>query len=176
MNASPRRLVVLRHAQAEPTAPSDEARPLTARGRADATAAGAWLAAQGVRVGSPAGAALVSAAVRARETYDAVAAAAGWEGGVTHDPGLYVAGPEAALDLVRATPDEVTTLVLVGHNPTMGFLAQLLEDGEGDPASAAAMAGAGFPTCAAAVLAFAGPWDELGAYLARLEAFHVARG
>ncbi len=176
MNASSRRLVLVRHAQAEPTAPSDAERPLTARGRRDAAVAGAWLAALGVRVGPPAGAALVSAALRARQTYDAMAAAAGWEGGVTHDPGLYSAGPEAVLDVVRAVDDDVTTLVLVGHNPTVGYLAQLLEDGEGEPAASTELATRGYPTCAAAVLGAAGTWDELGAYVARLEAFHVARG
>lgn len=176
MNARPRRLVVLRHAQAEPTAASDADRPLTAGGLAAARATGDWLAGVGVRVGPPGGVALVSAALRARQTYDAVAAAAGWEGGATHDPGLYSAGPDAALDLVRAVEKDVTDLVLVGHNPTMGYLAQLLDDGEGDQEATTALATRGFPPCAAAVLGLDGPWAGLTPGGARLAAFHVARG
>ena len=43
---TPHRLVVVRHAKAEPYGPTDFERELAARGRADAAAAGAWLAAQ----------------------------------------------------------------------------------------------------------------------------------
>lgn len=176
MNASLRRLVVLRHAQAEPSAATDAERPLSARGRTDAAAAGTWLAGLGLQVAPPAGAALVSAALRTRQTYDALAAAAGWEGGVTHDAGLYSAGPEAALDLVRETSEEVSTLLVVGHNPTMAYLAHLLDDGEGDDGATSEMLARGYPTAAAAVFAVGGSWADLGAGGARLEAFHVARG
>lgn len=176
MNASPRRLVVLRHAQAEPSAATDAERPLAARGRRDAAAAGTWLAGLGLEVAPPAGAALVSAALRTRQTYDALAAAAGWEGGATHDAGLYSAGPEAALDLVRETAEGVSTLVLVGHNPTMAYLAHLLDDGEGEDVATSEMVSRGYPTAAAAVFAVTGSWADLGPGRARLEAFHVARG
>ena len=176
MNARPRRLVVLRHAQAEPTAASDADRPLTAGGLAAARAAGEWLGGLGVRVAPPGGVALVSAALRTRQTYDAAAAAAGWEGSATHDPGLYSAGPDAALDLVRAVERDVADLVLVGHNPTMGYLAQLLDDGEGDQEATTALVTRGYPPCAAAVFRVDGPWVGLGPGGARLEAFHVARG
>lgn len=179
MNASPRRLVVLRHAQAEPSAASDAERPLSARGRADAAAVGTWLAGLGLDLAPPTSAALVSAALRTRQTYDALVAAAGWDGGAdaaTHDAGLYSAGPEAALDLVRETAGEVTTLLVVGHNPTMAYLAHLLDDGEGDPGAASEMVSQGYPTSAAAVFAVDVPWGDLGPGRGRLEAFHVARG
>jgi len=171
-----RRLVVLRHAQAESAAPSDAERPLSDRGRRDARAAGEWLSGLDLHALAPDGAALVSSALRTRQTYEALATGAGWEAQASYDEALYAAGPDAALDLVRATADATTALLLVGHNPTMGILAQLLDDGEGDLDATTALAGAGFPTCAAAVFAVTGPWDGLGAYTARLEAFHVARG
>ncbi|VXB51782.1 SixA phosphatase family protein [Nocardioides sp. AX2bis] len=179
MNARARRLVVLRHAQAEPSAATDAERPLSARGRTDAAAAGTWLAGLGIHVGPPTGSALVSAALRTRQTYDALAGGAGWEGGAEaarHDEGLYSAGPEAALDLVRETADEVSTLLVVGHNPTMAYLAHLLDDGEGDPGAGSEMVARGYPTCAAAVFAVDVPWADLAPGRARLEAFHVARG
>ena len=86
------------------------------------------------------------------------------------------AGPEAALDLVRETSEEVSTLLVVGHNPTMAYLAHLLDDGEGDDAATSEMVSRGYPTAAAAVFAVDGSWADLGPGRARLEAFHVARG
>jgi len=43
-----RRLVIMRHAKAEATAPSDHERALAARGRAEAQEAGRWLREQGI--------------------------------------------------------------------------------------------------------------------------------
>ena len=63
--------------------------------------------------------------------------------------------------------------MIVGHNPTMAMLAQLLDDGEGDAAAGERMAG-GFPTSAVAVFELNGSWADLEA--ARLTAFHVGRG
>ena len=171
-----RRLVVVRHAQAEGSATSDEERVLTARGRRDARAAGGWLGARVPGPDDPRGTqGLVSSARRAVETWDQLVHGSGWQVEAAHDEGLYVAGPDAALDLVRATSSEVTTLVLVGHNPTMGYLAPMLDDGEGDDEAATSMATSGFPTCTLAVLALEGAWADLEAGGARLEAFHVAR-
>ena len=174
MPSSSRRLVIVRHAQATSSAASDAERELTRRGRADAAAAGRWLAALGL---GPSGrGALVSAATRTRQTWAELVAATAWDVDAVVDEALYVAGPDAALDLVRATAEDVDTLVVVGHNPTMGLLAQGLDDGDGDDEASTAMAGHGFPTCTLAVLAVPGPWVDLAAAGARLEAFHVARG
>jgi phosphohistidine phosphatase len=166
-----RRLVVMRHAKAESWGESDQGRTLEDRGRQDAAAAGRWLAEREFVPDH----ALVSAAVRARETWEAVAAAAGWEVEPVLDPGLYAAGPEAALDLIRKVPAHTTDVIVVGHNPTMAYLAQLLDDGTGDPAAAAAAAG-DFPTSAVAVFDYDCSWAELADESASLAAFHVGRG
>jgi phosphohistidine phosphatase len=165
-----RRLVVVRHAKAEQSADTDHARRLLDRGRADATAAGHWLADQGLVADH----ALVSAAPRAQETWSALASGAGWDLEPSLDEGLYAAGPETALDLIRGVPADTGVLVVVGHNPTMAHLAQLLDDGEGDPAAADAMA-SGFPTSAVAVFEYDGAWADLELTSARLVAFHVGR-
>ena len=68
-NGATRRLVVMRHSKAESTAPSDHERALASRGRADAAAAGMWLAEQGITPD----AALVSDAMRTRQTWAQVA-------------------------------------------------------------------------------------------------------
>ena len=162
-------LVVIRHAKAEQVAATDLERELTARGRNDAAAAGEWLAAAGVRPDH----ALVSAAPRAVQTWEAMAGGAGWSLDAELDPGLYTAGPDTALDLVRALDETNDCAVIVGHNPTMAVLAQLLDDGEGDIEAGNAMT-AGFPTSAVAVFEVPGAWTDLES--ARLTGFHVGRG
>ncbi len=167
---SSRRLVVMRHAKAEQDGPTDFERPLASRGRGDASAAGAWLAAQDVSPDH----ALVSAALRTQQTWESVAAGAGWSLTPDLDRGLYAAGPESALDLLRLVPDSASVLVVIGHNPTMAVLAQVLDDGTGDAGVSASMAG-DFPTSAVAVYSYDGSWADLGEGTARLEAFHVGR-
>ena len=166
-----RRIVVIRHAKAAQAGPTDFERPLASRGRVDATALGAWLCAQGVVADH----ALVSAALRTRQTWTAIADAAGWSVEPELDEGLYGAGPETALDILRGAPDESRSLVLIGHNPTVAHLAQLLDGGGGDQAAGNAMA-MGYPTCAATVLSYDGAWTDLGEQSAQVVAFHVGRG
>ena len=72
MSDDVRRLVVIRHAKAEPVASSDHARRLTDRGRQDAAEAGRWARAAGFLPDH----ALVSTAARAHETWTAFATAA----------------------------------------------------------------------------------------------------
>ena len=163
------RLAVIRHAKAEQTAPTDFERELTARGRADAAAAGAWLAGFGVEPDR----ALVSAAARAAQTWTGLAAGAAWTLEADLDRGLYAAGPDTALDVLRALDEDCGCAVIVGHNPTIEILAQLLDDGDGDEAAANEMA-AGFPTSAVAVFDLTDPWAGLES--ARLTGFHVGRG
>lgn len=160
----------MRHAKAEQDGPTDFERPLAARGHQDAAEAGTWLASIGVAPDH----ALVSAALRTQETWASVCAGAGWSLAPDLDRGLYAAGPETAIDLIRLVPAEAGCVIVVGHNPTVAYLAQMLDDGTGDPEATTAMAG-DFPTSAVAVYAYDGSWDRLGVGDARLEAFHVGR-
>jgi phosphohistidine phosphatase len=169
---APRRLVVVRHAKAEPTAPSDHGRALAARGRADAAEAGRWLRATGIDPD----AALVSDALRTQQTWEHLAEAAGWGLEPDLSAGLYAAGADSAFDLLRETDPGVTTLVVIGHNPTMAYVAELIDDGEGDVEATTFMLTRGFPTSALAVFVVAGEWSDLGPGSGRLEAFHVGDG
>ena len=165
-----RRLVIMRHAKAEPTAPSDHERALAERGQHDAEAAGRWLGEQGIAPD----AALVSDAVRTRQTWAQVATGAGWDDGVADfSEALYAAGADSAFDLLRETGAGVSTLVVIGHNPTMAYVAELIDDGDGDDEATTGMVTRGFPTSALAVFTVEGPWSELGPGTGRLEAFHV---
>lgn len=160
-------LVLVRHAKAEPYGPGDHERPLTEQGVADAASAGRWLAARGVVPQQ----AIVSDALRTRQTWAAMAEAADWFLEPWFDSTLYEADSETALDLVRALEEATTTAVVVGHNPTMAYLAQTLDAG-----GAPELARTGFPTGAVAVYEYDGPWAELAEGTARLVAVHVGRG
>ena len=166
-----RTLVIMRHAKAESSAPSDQERQLTASGHADAAAAGQWLAERGV---SP-DYVLVSAADRTTQTWEDVAIAADWDLTLAeHDEGLYAAGPATALDLVRGVDDGHSTVMVIGHNPTMFSLVQLLDDGDGDVEAGNQLA-LGYPTAAVTVLSYDGAWADLDEADASVTAFHVAR-
>jgi phosphohistidine phosphatase len=159
----------MRHAKAEPTAPSDHGRALADRGREDAEEAGHWLHEQGITPD----AALVSDALRAQQTWEQVATAAGWDIAPDLSEGLYAAGSDSAFDLVRDTDPGVTTLVVIGHNPTMASIAELLDDGDGDADASTALVTRGLPTSAVAVFTVRGDWAEIGPGAGRLEACHA---
>lgn len=160
----------MRHATAEQDGPSDAERRLAEHGLDDAAEAGRWLGAQGIEPDL----AVVSSATRTEMTWEAVSEAAGWDVELFLDEGLYTAGPETALDLVRATDGAVRTLVVIGHNPTVSILAQLLDDGEGDDDASTEMT-LGFPSGALAVFSYDGDWAELDEASASVTAFHVGR-
>ncbi|RZU50919.1 phosphohistidine phosphatase [Krasilnikovia cinnamomea] len=131
-----RTVVLLRHAKAEtPGELPDIERQLTDRGRADAGAAGAWLAAQGLRPGLV----FCSPATRTRQTWHAVAVAlaeadpAGTAPEVHYDPGLYAGGRTEVIDLLRGVPEATATVLVVGHNPTMSDVSLLLGTSDGEP-------------------------------------------
>lgn len=158
---------MMRHAKAEQLGPTDLERELSQRGRDDAAAAGRWLAEQRIVPDH----ALVSAAVRTQQTWERVAEAAGWSLEPALDRGLYAAGPDTALDLMREVPEDARTLLVIGHNPTIAVVAQLLDDGEGDQAAGQRMM-EGYPTSALAVFEYDGEWSDLEPASARLSAFH----
>ncbi|MDH2415752.1 histidine phosphatase family protein [Nocardioides sp. CER19] len=160
-------LVIVRHAKAEAYGATDHERPLTERGITAAAQAGTWLAGRGVTPDR----AVVSDAVRTRQTWEAMAAEAGWTLEPELDSSLYEADAETALDVIRGLEDDVTTTVVVGHNPTMAYLAQVL-----DVEGASQLAATGFPTAAVAVFEYDGPWADLAEASTRLVDVHVEHG
>lgn len=163
-----RRLVVVRHAKAEPHQSADHGRQLTEAGRRAALDVGRWLAEAGLVPDY----ALVSSATRTRQTWAGLAES--WAAAVPTEftDGLYHAGPEDVIEAIRWVPLDAGTVVYVGHNPTAGELPHLLDDGTGDRAVLAEIA-SGYPTAAAAVLDVGGPWSELAMGRARVTAWYV---
>ncbi|MBT3153960.1 histidine phosphatase family protein [Streptomyces sp. CHD11] len=168
----PRRLVVLRHAKsARPQGVTDHERPLAARGRGDAAAAGRALAASDRLPGL----ALCSTAVRARRTWERAAAQWGTPPPVHHDPRLYHGDVPALLAVIHEVPAEVGTLLLVGHNPGLENLVLTLA-GDGLDDTLERVRGK-FPTSAIAVLSWRGPaWRDLAPRTALLTSLTVPRG
>ncbi|MER5295820.1 histidine phosphatase family protein [Streptomyces pharetrae] len=170
-----RRLVLLRHAKSAwpPDGPDvpDHDRPLAPRGRRDAPAAGRALAAADCLPDL----ALCSTALRARQTWELAAAQWGTPPPARHDPRLYAAGVPGLLAVVREVPPEVSTLLLVGHNPGLEDLVlDLAGDGLDDTLDRVRTK---FPTSAIAVLAWRGAdWGALAPGAALLAWVTVPRG
>ena len=169
--SSGRRLLVLRHAKAEPFAESDHSRRLTERGRQSAHDVGRHLRERDLLPDY----ALVSTATRTRETWAEVAEGAGASATrVSFDDALFAGSADAALDALRAAPEDASTVLYVGHNPTAEYFCHLLDDGEGDPSAVSEMLH-GFPPAALAVLEVAVPWTDLAAETGRIVGYYVGR-
>jgi len=83
---------------------------------------------------------------------------------------LYLASKPALLVRLRAVPDDVRAVLLIGHNEGIGELAGALA-GPGDPAALDRLHEK-FPTGALATFEVAdGPWRELAPGAAELRAF-----
>ena len=65
---------------------------------------------------------------------------------------LYLADPKTIIDVVRGAPDEISTLLVIGHNPGMQLAALKLSSG--DPAGRRDEIEDKFPTAALAVIEF----------------------
>jgi phosphohistidine phosphatase len=163
-----RTLLLLRHAKsAYPPGTADHDRPLAPRGVREAGLAGDW-----IRANAPAvDAVLCSSATRARETlaYTKIDAP------VRYADRLYGATPGTVLDEINTVGADVGTLLIVGHEPTMGQVALELAGAGGTNMTAAEQISDKYPTSAIAVLRVAGPWERLALRGAALIAFQVPR-
>jgi phosphohistidine phosphatase len=167
-------LHLLRHAKSswDDGSLPDHDRPLAPRGARAATVLGRYLRERGFR----ADLVLCSTARRAADTLDLVLAQ-GPAGGVPveREPGLYLCGDRALLERVRRVPDEVASVLVVGHNPDLQTLVLALA-GSAAPGLMEAVA-AKLPTAAFATLAFeAESWREVAPGAGRLEEFVVPKG
>ncbi|HLY79463.1 MAG TPA: histidine phosphatase family protein, partial [Caulobacteraceae bacterium] len=115
-----RRLILFRHAKAEPRGPGqdDFDRPLAARGWEDAAIVGRALAADGFAPDL----ALVSPARRTAETW-ICARDAFPRIRAELMRGLYNAGPDEIRAAIDQVADRCETLIVIGHNPGLHELA-----------------------------------------------------
>jgi phosphohistidine phosphatase len=175
---TPRSVWILRHAKAEAGGLDDHSRALTGRGRRQAAEVGDYLASAPVDGVSVPHTVLCSSARRAQQTAELVIEHLTGRVNLVVEPALYGADPDAVLEQLRLLDDEVSSVLVVGHNPTLQELAVLLLD---DAPSAASDRRASepdalerFPTAALAVeWVPAVRWGELALGTGRLLDVHI---
>ena len=166
-----RTLALLRHLKStrDVVDVPDHDRPLAPRGRR----AGELIRGHLAAVGASPQLVLCSSAVRAVETWECVRD--GLSGGprLEVEDGLYLASSESLLSRLGRVADDVTSVLVIGHNPGIGNLALgLAGTGAGD---ALERMGDKYPTGGLATLTFEGPWPALGWGDAELAEFVVPR-
>jgi phosphohistidine phosphatase len=135
-----KRLLLLRHAKSswDNPARADFERPLNERGRRAAPLVGRFMREQQLRPDLI----LCSPAERARQTAALVAEAAGLDAPLRYDERIYEATAARLVEVVTQTEETAGELLLVGHNPGMEELLELLT-GEARRMPSAALASNG---------------------------------
>jgi phosphohistidine phosphatase len=167
-----RRLILFRHAKAEPHGARDDDhdRHLTEEGRDAARGMGAWLEGDGIVPDLV----ICSTADRTRQTWEEAKKAFDPAPPVIFTEAIYEATPELLLEVVRNADGEVRTLMLIGHNPGMeGLTSILAESAEPEVAERFEKK---FPTAGIAVLDFEDtPWAAIEEKQAWLFAFETPK-
>jgi phosphohistidine phosphatase len=160
-------LTLLRHAKStwdDPVA-RDFDRPLNRRGRRAAQTVGREMRVLGLRFDHV----IASPAVRVRETLEEVALGYGKALEPAFDQRIYLASLETLLELAQATSDDVTRLLVVGHNPGLEALALFLSGGE---SALQAELAEKYPTATLAEISLpVERWKEVGEGKGKLERF-----
>lgn len=117
-------LILMRHAKSSWKHPElkDHERGLNKRGKKDAPRMGKLLGDNELvpqRI-------LTSTAVRSRETVEAVVSMMHYTGEVSYLDSLYMAEPEIYLELLSLMPDDLERILIIGHNPGLEGLLQIL--------------------------------------------------
>ena len=117
---------------------------------------------------------ICSPARRTRHTLAEVEPVLGRDVTVRIEPAVYEGGAGALVDLIGSTPDSASSIMLIGHNPSLQDLAVSLVVA-GDPALLARLAEK-FPTGALAVIGVPlDAWRDLGEGSGRLEELVLPR-
>ena len=167
-----RRLMLLRHAKSDWSVAGarDHDRVLNARGREAAPKMGAYMA----RHALVPDLVVASTASRVSETLELVLPAFEAPPKVQQDARVYGAGANALLGVIKETPRDAHSLLLVGHNPGIGELASALI-ASGDVEARQQLLEK-FPTAALAVIDFAvDDWSKVHPRGGRLDRFVVPR-
>lgn len=146
-------LHLLRHAKSswKDSSLPDRDRPLAGRGRRAAKAIAKHMRAQGIEPDLV----LCSPARRARETLERIEPALG-RGAVEVDPALYGGTADALVERLRAVPETIGSVLVIGHNPGL----QQLAVGLARPSDLRSELEGKYPTAALATLELAS-WRDL---------------
>ncbi|CAM3662571.1 histidine phosphatase family protein [Nocardiopsis rhodophaea] len=121
-----KRLIILRHAKAEHGyVGTDHERELTDKGRKQAQKVGTLL----TEADCIPDHVICSTAVRTRQTLDLAMERMPRRPTADYESAAYMAGIDTIFDLINMVDADISTLMVVGHNPTMAQLAAaFLED------------------------------------------------
>jgi phosphohistidine phosphatase len=100
----------------------DHERPLKKKGRKDAAGMGDLLSGKKRTPDTI----YASTAERARETAGIMAEKSGYIGEVHYDQKLYLAEPDTLVAFLQQVPEDVDCILLIGHNPGLEALVQVL--------------------------------------------------
>jgi phosphohistidine phosphatase len=161
-------IYILRHAKAETGASyqDDHERKLSQRGCDAARAIGYYLARQSIRPDMV----ICSTATRARETWDCVLETYSRDVQVEYSDRLYLASANETMQLMAQTPETISRLLLVGHNPGLHqFCLKLAQAGAASLLDTLAIK---FPTCAFATIALGRTsWRDIAQTKGELKGF-----
>ena len=153
----PKRLFVLRHAKSSWDDPGldDHERPLAPRGRRAVEVLSELLRASDIRPALV----LCSTARRTRETLEGVD-----PGGETLiEPDLYAASAEQLIERLHRVPDDVDSVMVIGHNPALQIIVlRLTADAANGDGSHLAQVRQKFPTGALASAQLRWPLEPAG--------------
>lgn len=147
------RLYLMRHAEASSTGADwrDISRELTPKGRTQAREMGELLARQRIEL------VLSSPAARARQTTELLSLPVP----IRYVDRLYNAGSRALLAELSGVPDQVRTVLVVGHAPGIPALAENLADRMHSSPEALALIRYNYPPATLVGLEFFGGWSAL---------------
>ncbi|HLC16480.1 MAG TPA: histidine phosphatase family protein [Thermodesulfovibrionia bacterium] len=121
-----RTIYLMRHGKAKrgPEYKEDFERPLADRGKRDSVLTGEFLKTHGMIPDLI----ISSAAVRTLKTASRVASAIKYDKDIVLSKEMYLSGPEAYIGQLKQSDTGVTSVMLVGHNPDLEELVQILSD------------------------------------------------
>lgn len=169
IEAGPRLLYVLRHAKSSWDDPGldDRDRPLARRGRRDARRLARFLSSERITPDLV----LCSSSLRTRETLAALLPSLEGEVQLLVEDALYGADARTLLQRLRAVPEAVPSVMLIGHNPGLHELVlELAEPGRERDRLREKL-----PTAALATLEVPTGWQRLAAGEQELVGWVVAR-
>lgn len=159
---------MLRHAKADWPEVTDHERPLADRGRHQAPAAGRWLADSGIDPDYV----LCSTSLRTRETWKLAAHELPKRARKTvFEDRIYDATAGEIIEVLQETPDAYADVLLVGHNPGVQNLTEVLAGDASLGDELVQLRRGGFPTAGIVVLTFEGSWKDVEPGVATLVSY-----
>lgn len=153
-----KRLILVRHAKAssDDLSIDDIARPLSNKGQLDAEKMGKYLREKQFSIDLM----LTSPAKRAMTTATIMAEFLGYsKAKIQEDERIYENTRESLLAILQQTSNDMETIVIVGHNPSLSMLGAYLTNDSS----------INFSTGTVAEFSLNGDWDDIGFHTCKLE-------